>query len=130
MKRYLVIGATSAIAQACCREWLRRKAADNNGDPIDFYLVGRTRSKSLSSSVMISAGAAPKPSRNSVDLADTGHMKKCCRPRVATLGSIDVVLIAHGTLPDQIACQADPAIALREFYINGYRDDRSADFAR
>ena len=28
-------------------------------------------------------------------------------------------LLAHGTLPDQAACERDPALAMREFSTNG-----------
>jgi short-subunit dehydrogenase len=35
------------------------------------------------------------------------------------LGRLDVVLIAHGTLPDQLACERDAGLALREFMSNG-----------
>jgi decaprenylphospho-beta-D-erythro-pentofuranosid-2-ulose 2-reductase len=38
---------------------------------------------------------------------------------LATLGGIDVALIAHGTLADQKACEQDVATALRELSTNG-----------
>lgn len=119
MRRYLVIGATSAIAQACCREWLRRSAAVGNGDPIDFYLVGRSLDKLDQLGNDLRGRGARTVMSNSVDLADTDAYEEMMRAATATFGSIDVVLIAHGTLPDQHACQTDPAIALREFSING-----------
>lgn len=34
------------------------------------------------------------------------------------LGSIDIVLFAPSTLPDQAACQNDPSIAVRDFNTN------------
>jgi short-subunit dehydrogenase len=36
----------------------------------------------------------------------------------AHMDSIDIVLVASGTLPDQAACQRDPAVAVREFHTN------------
>ena len=36
----------------------------------------------------------------------------------AELGALDIVLVAPGTLPDQQACQNDPAVAVREFNTN------------
>jgi decaprenylphospho-beta-D-erythro-pentofuranosid-2-ulose 2-reductase len=119
MKRYLVIGATSAIAQACCREWVRRKAGDNNADLLDFYLVGRTVEKLEQLGDDLRGRGGQTVTIHSVDLADTQAHAEMLQAAVAQLGAIDIVLIAHGTLPNQIACQADPAIALREFYING-----------
>lgn len=38
---------------------------------------------------------------------------------VAWLGSIDIALVAHGTLPDQRACEADPLLAVQELATNG-----------
>ena len=38
---------------------------------------------------------------------------------MAQLGGLDAALIAHGTLPDQAACERDPALALREIMTNG-----------
>jgi len=37
----------------------------------------------------------------------------------ARFGEVDVVLLAHGTLPDNAACANDPALAVREFNTNG-----------
>jgi short-subunit dehydrogenase len=38
---------------------------------------------------------------------------------IEALGHFDVALIAHGTLPDQAACERDAALTLREFATNG-----------
>jgi len=35
------------------------------------------------------------------------------------LGQVDVALVAHGSLPDQRACERDAVTALREFNLNG-----------
>jgi short-subunit dehydrogenase len=37
----------------------------------------------------------------------------------ASLGQVDIALVAHGTLPDQKACEQDVALALQEFSSNG-----------
>jgi len=37
----------------------------------------------------------------------------------SALAGVDVALIAHGTLPDQAACEASVEIAMREFTTNG-----------
>jgi hypothetical protein len=41
------------------------------------------------------------------------------REAFAWLGRVDVVLVAHGTLPDQKACEQDAELAIREFTSNG-----------
>ena len=52
------------------------------------------------------------------DAADmTGHPAAIDAAQHA-LGGFDVVLIAHGSLPDQMACQADAALTLSEFASN------------
>lgn len=38
---------------------------------------------------------------------------------IAALGGIDVALIAHGSLPDQRACEASVDLTLREIDVNG-----------
>lgn len=119
MKRYLVIGATSAIAQAVCREWLSMNAADGEADPVDFYLVGRSADKLEQIGNDLQGRGARVVTTHSVDLVSTEAHEEMLQAAAEKLGGIDVVLIAHGTLPDQDACQADPAVALREFSING-----------
>ena len=37
----------------------------------------------------------------------------------SALGQIDIALIAHGTLPDQKACEQDAQLAVQEFTNNG-----------
>jgi short-subunit dehydrogenase len=37
----------------------------------------------------------------------------------AALGQVDIALIAHGTLPDQKACEQDAQLAIQEFTNNG-----------
>ena len=119
MKRYLVIGATSAIAQACCREWLREGTTGDNTDPVDFYLVGRSLEKLEDMGADLRGRGARTAMPHAMDLADTEAHEQMIQAAARKLGGIDVGLIAHGTLPNQAACQADPAIALREFLING-----------
>jgi decaprenylphospho-beta-D-erythro-pentofuranosid-2-ulose 2-reductase len=119
MKRYLVIGATSAIAQACCRQWvanLRDEARD--GSP-EFFLVGRSPAKLEQIGDDLRGRGAHAANWAAVDLADTTAHERVLQEAVAKLGSIDVVLIAHGTLPDQAKCQSDADVAVREFSING-----------
>jgi short-subunit dehydrogenase len=111
MKRVLIIGATSAIAMACSRLWARQHAR--------LFLVGRDREKLRTLATDLSLRGA----------ASVGIFEMCAEhtPRHATmleaalqaLGPIDVALIAHGSLPDQRACEADADQALREFAVNG-----------
>ena len=118
MKSFLVIGATSAIARACCREWLTA-SADAKGEPVSFFLVGRSAEELEQTAADLLARGARGATHYILDLADIeGHAQMLEAAR-ATLGSIDVALLAHGTLPDQKACEDDVGLALQEFTTNG-----------
>jgi decaprenylphospho-beta-D-erythro-pentofuranosid-2-ulose 2-reductase len=115
---YLVIGATSAIAQACCREWLTKPHGEAPNDPAQFFLVGRSTEKLAQMADDLRSRGAEIVNYIAVDLADITAHSRALEEALARLASVDVVLIAHGTLPDQTKCQIDAALAVREFYIN------------
>ena len=111
MKRVLIIGATSAIATACARLW----AEQGN----TFFLVARDHEKLEQTAADLRAHGAKAVTLHSMDATDlTSHpaMLSSC---LSVLQQIDIALIAHGTLPDQKACEQDVDVALREFAING-----------
>jgi decaprenylphospho-beta-D-erythro-pentofuranosid-2-ulose 2-reductase len=111
MKKILIVGATSAIAAACARIWAADKA--------EFFLVGRDAVKLDQTAADLNARGAGATHVHVLDLTQfDGHdaMLNAC---LAALGHIDVALIAHGTLPDQKACEQDAALAVREFSNNG-----------
>lgn len=106
----LVVGATSAIATACARRWAARHDR--------LFVVGRDAAKLDATAADLRVrGAASVVAwpMDSVDLDAHDGMIDAC---IAALGAVDIVLIAHGTLPDQAACEADPRLALREFATN------------
>ncbi len=53
-----------------------------------------------------------------LDANDIGAHAAMLQAATQALGRIDVALIAHGTLSDQSACEADAALALKEFATN------------
>jgi short-subunit dehydrogenase len=111
MRRVLIIGATSAIATACARRWAEEGA--------DLFLVGRDAEKldALARDLRVRGAAAARTVQ--MDANDVPAHSPMLAAAVEALGGIDVALIAHGTLPDQAACEADAALALREFSTNG-----------
>jgi short-subunit dehydrogenase len=111
MKRILIVGATSAIASACARLW----AAQGAG----LFLVGRDAGKLDALRADLSVRGAAAAHTFEMDAVDTARHAAMVDAAVRALGALDVVLIAHGTLPDQAACEADPALALRELATNG-----------
>lgn len=110
MTNVLIIGATSAIAGACARRWALR------GDRL--FLVGRDSEKlaAQAADLQVRGAAAEVFVMDANNLAAHPAMLDAA---VAWLGSIDIALVAHGTLPDQRACEADPLLAVQEFATNG-----------
>ncbi|MDZ3824807.1 MAG: SDR family oxidoreductase [Pseudoxanthomonas sp.] len=111
MQKILIIGANSAIATACARQWAARGAA--------LYLIGRDpgRLAALADDLRVrGAGAVDTGTLDVDELA--GHEAALAAARQA-LGGIDVALLAHGTLPDAAACDRDAALAMAHFATNG-----------
>ncbi len=111
MKRVLIIGAASAIATACARVWA--------GQGSEFFLVARSGEKLDQSAADLTARGAKAVTvyrMDATDFAAHGPMLEGC---IAALRQIDIALIAHGTLPDQRACEQDVSVALAELSNNG-----------
>lgn len=101
-KQIAIFGATSAIAADVARLYAARGAR--------LYLVGRNAEKlarlveELGSSV---AGSAVQ------DFEDTAAADGCVRGAVDALGRLDITLIAHGLIGDQLQSEAQLAEAER-----------------
>ena len=108
--RVLIIGATSAMAAACARRW----AADG----AQLMLVGRDADKLEAVARDLTVRGAASAATFVLDALDTPRHAEMLAAASRTLGAIDVVLIAHGTLPDQQSCQSDVPQTLREFASN------------
>jgi decaprenylphospho-beta-D-erythro-pentofuranosid-2-ulose 2-reductase len=111
VKKILIVGATSAIASACARIWATRGAA--------LFLVARDAAKldALAGDLVIRGASAAHT--HVMDGTDLGAHQGMIDAAAGALGSIDIALIAWGTLPDQQACEADAALTFREFTTNG-----------
>ena len=110
MKKILIIGATSAIAEATARQW----AALGHS----FYLMGRSAERLGGIAADLKVRGAESTRFAILDVNDYA-----CHPAVldaasTALGGIDIVLIAHGTLGNQKACEQDFAATLRELSTN------------
>lgn len=111
MKNILIIGANSAIATACARQWAT--------EPARFFLVARNTEKLEQVAADLRARGTSLVQTHALDLNDLPSHESMLAEAFSTLGRVDVCLIAHGTLPDQAACQQDVDVALREFSSNG-----------
>lgn len=110
MKRILIIGATSSIAQHCARLWAR--------DGAQFHLVARTSQHLEEVSRDLIARGASGVSSAVLDVLEQQSHDNSISKAFAVLGECDIVLIAHGVLPDERQCAEDPAEAVRQFNIN------------
>jgi decaprenylphospho-beta-D-erythro-pentofuranosid-2-ulose 2-reductase len=96
-KRILVLGATSGIAEACCRLWADR------GDSL--YLVARNSDKlGAVSADMHTRGAASVDSAVA-NLDDTAGHPELLAHAINSLGGLDVAFLALGVLGDQIEAE-------------------------
>ncbi|MBK0393755.1 SDR family oxidoreductase [Ramlibacter algicola] len=110
MKRILVIGATSAIAEQCARLWAER------GDAL--LLVGRNEERLAAMAGDLDVRGASKVATVVLDLNDFGKHQAVLDEADRVLGGTDVVLIAHGTLSDQKACERDVDLTMAEIRTN------------
>ena len=93
MRKTLIIGATSAIAQATAR--LLAEAGDV------LFLVARNAEKLAATADDRKLRGAVAVDRQELDVLDYDRHKLVIDAAIDTLDGIDLVLIAHGTLPDQ-----------------------------
>lgn len=110
MKNILIIGATSGIAVATARIWAAQGAR--------FFLVARNAERLQQVANDLTARGASHVSTYELDVNDIPQHAAMLEHCMTSLGSLDIVLVASGTLPDQAACQADPLVAVREFNTN------------
>ena len=113
MKRILIVGTTSAIAAACARHWAARGAS--------FFLVARDPAKLDAVAADLRARGAPATAQATLEANDVAAHAAVLDAAFGTWGGgagVDLVLIAHGTLPDQGAVERDARLALAEFATN------------
>ena len=110
MKKILIIGATSVIAEHCARLWAVR------GDAL--YLVGRNeeRLKAIASDLKVKGAAQIYTYHMDLNEMDN-HVTMLDKAELA-LGNIDTVLIAHGTLSNQKNCEQSVIEAIAEIQTN------------
>ena len=111
MKRVLIIGATSAIAEMVAREYAKQGA--------ELFLVGRSPEKLNSIGEDLRVRGAPKVETHIADLADLNSHAQMLDACWQSLGHVDIALIAHGTLPDQEKCAESLEYSMQEFQVNG-----------
>ena len=110
-QKIVIIGGTSAIAEHCARLWLERGASE-------LLLIGRNaeRLERVRADLMVRHPGC-KISILTASLTELPGIRELVD--AACAGSTpDIVLVAHGSLPDQAACQHNLDEARQALEIN------------
>lgn len=107
----VIIGATSLIAEHCARLWLART-------PAELTLIARDLAKCERIAADLRVRSPQSLLRCvQLDFLDAGAITRLMAELFA-VAPLDIVLIAHGALPDQAACQQDLAANEQALRIN------------
>lgn len=112
LKRIVIVGATSAIAEHCARLWVKNSAAD-------LTLVGRdlVKTEQVAADLRVrSPGSVVRALKG--DFMDASRIQQLVT-EIVLPGPVDCVLIAHGWLPDQTLCQSDLQLCREALEVNG-----------
>jgi decaprenylphospho-beta-D-erythro-pentofuranosid-2-ulose 2-reductase len=110
MRRLLIVGATSAIAEATAREFAKY------GDAL--FLVGRSMTRLQAIADDLRMRGASQVGIYQLDVRDLAAYETMLDQAAAALGGLDAALIAHGTLSDQHASEGSVETLLNELFIN------------
>jgi hypothetical protein len=110
MKKILIFGATSAIAEATARLW----AQDGNR----MFLVARDAERVEEQCKDLVIRGAESARHTVLDLNDFERHKEAIKQAAQAMQGVDIALIAHGTLGDQKACEQSFERTLKELNTN------------
>ena len=108
--RVLIVGATSAIAQAAARYFAAHGAL--------LFLSARNPQKLSEAAADLRVRGAAQVTTKAMDVADFDLHAPLIEEARQKLGGFDVVLIAHGTLGDQKVCEKSYEATEKELKIN------------
>lgn len=111
-QKIVIVGATSAIAEHSARIWVAQS-------PKTLVLLGRdqARTERVAQDLRVRSSQS-EISVHVIDFEDPKEIQDWV-DRVCADGSPDVVLIAHGTLPNQEECQKDLKLNKKVLNLNG-----------
>jgi short-subunit dehydrogenase len=110
MKNLLIIGATSAIAEATARLF-----AENGWN---IYLLARNHEKLTSIADDLKIRGSSEVQFDTLDVTDLDAHNEILTKVFKHFDTLDACLIAHGSLPDQQACEASAELTLKELNTN------------
>lgn len=109
--KILVIGASSAIAKATARVYAERKD--------ELFLVARSEERLQDLVADLGVRGAESVGYSVLDLNKFNEHKKAIDAAIDFLDTIDVVLVCHGSLPDQPQAEVNFKLAQKEINTNG-----------
>lgn len=111
-KKIVIVGATSAIAEHCARWWVTES-------PKDLVLLGRDQGKTerVAQDLRVRSPESTVTT-HTVDFLNPLRIRAWVNQVMAD-GIPATVLIAHGSLPDQMGCQEDLALCEDALAVNG-----------
>ena len=110
MKKILIIGASSAIANESAREWAKGGA--------ELFLVARSEEKLKIISTDLRVRGASEVSTFCMDLNNLAQAEEMLEKVFMQMGCVDIALIAHGTLSHQKKCENSVESTLFELKTN------------
>jgi decaprenylphospho-beta-D-erythro-pentofuranosid-2-ulose 2-reductase len=108
--RVLIIGATSAIGGETAKLFAQAGAR--------MFLTGRDPAKLAAVQDDLQVRGATLVETAELDVSRIPAHRTVIDNAITALGGLDVALIAHGTLPNQIQCQEDPTVMLEAIQVN------------
>ena len=106
----LIMGATSGMAEALARIYA--------GQGAKLFLVARNADKLNAVASDLQARGASEVKTWVMDANNSNAIAPMLDAAWQAFGNIDVALVAHGTLPDQLRTQIDMPYAISEFRTN------------
>ena len=110
MKKILILGATSAIAESCAKIWARKGAS--------LFLVGRNEEKLNKINSDLQLSGSKEIFSYLMNLNTIEEHKKMLDVAQNKLGDLNIILIAYGNLPNQENCEEDVSSTLDEIKTN------------
>ena len=110
MKKILIIGATSAIAEASAQIWANKGCS--------LFLVARNQERLEVIQNDLRVRGAPQVSTHCLDMNDFDRHSLMLEKVKQVFETVDVVLIAHGTLSNQAECEQSVESTLQEIGTN------------
>ena len=110
MSNILILGASSAIAESFTRRYANKHHR--------LYLIARNQQRLDSIADDLRVRGAEEVFTEVLDLSDITTHAACLQTVTGKFDSIDIVLIAYGSLGDQPECEKDVGRTLDEFNTN------------